>query len=200
MKPGSNLSVRFTSYEDVNPFGRALGAGYPTLQSREGADTYSLQGTWARVILQGDLVPSTQSTDRTAPLTRIVTPAAGSVMSGGIVTILRDGDRRRRRGGRGGNLGRWRHAVAPGEWNRAMELRMAGATGFRERDDPHPRQRRHGERRDAGQGRHRPVRAERDIVTPAVTRGASPGTRASRASTSRTYRPCGPTSVSPPFT
>jgi hypothetical protein len=48
--PGSNLSIRFTSYEDVNPFGRALGSGYPTLQSREGADTYSLQGTWTRVL------------------------------------------------------------------------------------------------------------------------------------------------------
>jgi hypothetical protein len=47
---GSALSVRFTSYRDVNPFGRALGNGYPTLQSKEGADTYSLQGTWTHVL------------------------------------------------------------------------------------------------------------------------------------------------------
>ena len=37
--------------------------------------------------LQRDLVPVTQSTDRTAPLTRIVSPASGSLVNEGVVTI-----------------------------------------------------------------------------------------------------------------
>ena len=54
------LSIRYSQYLDDNPFGRALGSSYPTVQSHEGADTYSLQGTWTRV-LSANLVQEIKS-------------------------------------------------------------------------------------------------------------------------------------------
>ena len=122
---------------------------------------------------QRDLVPATQSTDKTAPITQIASPAEnGSSRVPSSRCRARPPTRRRHRRWRGGFSGR-REDLASGGGHRSLELRGADADRLRHADGPDPGERRHRQHRNAecrAQNQIQPRTAEDERGTNPVTK------------------------------